>query len=209
MGTDAEDKRTAQNDWYGTGPEDTATLQIAIGIAGQLLMAEAWPRWRSDRACASCCSLQGVDDGGESKLRGCPRRVWGPCCCYVTSVIQSRSVLVTCGVVEWSEQSAKAWNAWTAASMDELAFIHFHELSRSQPAREALFSNRFKNTAALSCCCRLVRRYGNLTCQESRTGAFGLPVSACCSAAKKAFWLVLLVASTVPSRPSPPPGNKS
>jgi len=62
MGTDAEDKRTAQNDWYGTGPEDTATLQIAIGIAGQLLMAEAWPRWRSDRA---CCRLQGVDDGGE------------------------------------------------------------------------------------------------------------------------------------------------
>jgi hypothetical protein len=159
----------------------------------ELLVNWSWPRWRSDRVCSSietascccCCRLQGVDGrwwrtgtallvsqrSGEvvhvqSGVRGSVL-----CCGYVTSVIQSRSVLVTCGVVEWSEQSTKAWNAWTAASMDmdELALIHFHELSRSQPARAAPFSNRIKNAAALSCCCRLVRRDGNLASQESRT----------------------------------------
>jgi len=49
---------TAQNDWYGMVQDRNKTLlhcELAIGIAGQLAMAEAcmadWPRWRSDRVC--------------------------------------------------------------------------------------------------------------------------------------------------------------
>jgi len=89
----------------------------------------------------------------------------------------------------WSEWSHGTPGLRTQPSMDELAFIHFHELSRSQPAREALFSNRFKNTAALSCCCRLVRRDAGILQGLARSGLRARPicVSACCNAAKKGF----------------------